>query len=69
MTDTPIEIARKDGRDYITPEDVQASINSGCNRDVLWREVLRVIGKQEGMGCEDVGLTAFVATKFEKDAP
>ena len=56
------KIANDDGRDYITPEDVQQAMNDHRNDPHSVRiDVLEVIGKQTTYGIEDPGLCAFVA--------
>lgn len=59
------EIAAANDRDYITPEDVQDAINAGADRLELYVELLNIIGKQSGLGVEDVGLACFIAAKFD----
>jgi hypothetical protein len=55
-----IEIAKTEGRDYITPEDVADALKKfDVNKVRL--DVLEVLGKQVGFGAEDCGLCAFVA--------
>lgn len=57
------EIAKKHGRDYITPEDVSETINRYPNINNIRLDVLEVLGKQTGFGAEDPGLCAFIAWK------
>lgn len=60
---TVFEIATKSGRRYITPEDVTASLESGCPVDLVRIDVLYAIGGTRGFGVEDARLTAFVAAE------
>jgi len=55
--------AERDGRDYITPEDITAAIDAGAEKSALQQEVLEWLGKR---AAEDWSLCAFVAAKFEK---
>ena len=61
--ETVFEIAKKDKRNYITPEDVAASRASGCHDEALCRHVLMAISGSFGWGVEDIRLTAFVAVE------
>jgi len=64
---TPKEVRyypERDGRNYITPEDVQAAIDAGAERAELQQEVLEVLGGE--MGAEDGTCCAFVAARFER---
>lgn len=54
---SPWKFATKDGRDYLTPEDITASIKSGYDKLTLYEEVLLAIGRKE---CEDPSLCAHV---------
>jgi hypothetical protein len=59
-----IEIAEKEGRYYITPEDVEQAMNENSDDPHGIRiDVLEVLGKQTAFGAEDSGLCAFVAFK------
>lgn len=59
-----IEIAKKHGRDYITPEDVTEALKrSRFSSQKIRLEVLEVLGKQTECGAEDSSLCAFVAWK------
>ena len=55
------EIARKHGRDYITPEDVGEAMASHPAARVQWH-LLAAIGGRHDVGCEDACLMAFIAT-------
>lgn len=59
-------IAKKDRRDYITPEDVNDALKT-THKDRVRLDVLAVLGKQASFGAEDSGLCAFVAWKGEID--
>ncbi len=53
----------QEGRDYITPEDIQAAIDAGANRETLQHEVLEWLGKN---AAEDWSLCAWTAANFKK---
>ena len=55
------EIARKHGRDYITPEDVGEAMASHPAARVQWH-LLAAFGGRHDVGCEDARLMAFIAT-------
>ncbi len=57
-------IAIKNGRKYITPEDVADALKTNPI-DRVRLNVLAILGKQAGFGVEDPGLCAFVAWKGE----
>ena len=57
---TVTRLADKAKRKYITPEDVTCALKKYPLYKVR-ADVLAVIGKQTGYGCEDAGLCAFVA--------
>lgn len=59
-----IGMAKKAGRDYITPEDVQQAIDDGVSPIDVASAVLAVIGNQTQFGAEDPGLCAFVAWQY-----
>ena len=60
---TPIEVMSYKNRAYLTPEDITASIKSGCPKETVQHEVLVMLGKK---ACEDWSLCAFLAwNKFE----
>jgi hypothetical protein len=54
------EIAKTDGRDYITPEDVNEALRRHDISKVRL-DVLEVLGRHAGFGAEDAGLCAYVA--------
>lgn len=54
---------KQDGRDYITPEDIQAAIDAGATKAALQQEVLEWLSKK---AAEDWGLCAWVAANFKK---
>lgn len=58
-------IAKAEGRDYITPEDVGDALKK-FDADKVRLDVLEVLGKQAGFGAEDKGLCAFVAWEGKK---
>jgi len=59
-----IEIAKKHGRNYITPEDISEALKlSRLSADKVRIEVLEILGKQTEYGVEDSSLCAFVAWK------
>lgn len=55
-----MQIAKRAGRDYITPADVSEALKNS-DRDSVRLDVLAVIGKQTQFGAEDIGLCAFIA--------
>lgn len=58
------EIAKKHGRNYITPEDVTEALEkSRFSSQRVRLEVLEVLGKQTEYGAEDSSLCAFIAWK------
>ena len=57
-------IAKKNGRDYIIPEDVKEALRT-INRDRVRLDVLAVLGKQTQFGAEDGRLCASVAWRGE----
>ena len=57
-------IARKAGRDYITPEDIADALKVSPV-DTVRLDVLAVLGGTTGFGAEDRGLCAYVAWKGE----
>ena len=58
-----IAIAKADGRDYITPEDVSQAINEDNDVTKVRLDVLEVLS---GWGAEDSGLCAFIAFRGTK---
>lgn len=59
-------IAKAKGREYITPEDVTDSFDSGYPAERVRMDVLRTLGRVSGFGAEDESLCAFVASKGPK---
>jgi hypothetical protein len=57
---TVTAIAAKQGRDYITPEDVSDALQDHA-LDQVRLDALEVLGKQTEFGAEDRSLCAFVA--------
>jgi predicted ATP-dependent protease len=59
-----IEIAKKDGRDYVTPEDVSEALKqSRFSSQRVRLEILEILAKQTDYGAEDSSLCAFIAWK------
>lgn len=58
-----IEIAKKNKRNYITPEDVIDALKDNDTTKVRY-DLLEVLGKQTGFGVEDYGLCAFNAWAY-----
>jgi hypothetical protein len=62
--------ARKGGRDYVTPEDIQDAINRSLDSSgrliAIQAEVLLALSKRQ---CEDWSLCASVAYKCEDRRP
>ena len=58
-----IEIAKKHGRKYITPEDITEALENDCPETKIQLDVLQVLGNITGYGAEDKSLCAFVAWK------
>ena len=52
------DLAKADGRDYITPEDVSDAIEKGQSQTDVWLEVLQAV---EAKAAEDASLCAFLA--------
>jgi len=65
---TIFDIAKAEGRDYVTPEDISDSIKSGCPKETLQSDVLKLLGRQAGFGAEDSSLCAFIAWRFEEES-
>jgi hypothetical protein len=63
---TVLSIARGNGREYITPEDVGEALKVGVPRVDVMAQVLRVLGRIEGSGAEDWSLCAFVAVEEDE---
>jgi len=59
---TPWQVAKTNGREYLTPEDVKASHESRCDKNVIWRCVLQAVERKL---VEDASLTAFVALELD----
>jgi hypothetical protein len=55
------DIAKRNGRDYITPEDVDKATRSFPRSVVQWH-LLAAIGKRHSVGVEDYSLCCFVAS-------
>lgn len=56
------EIATKNARLYVTPEDVTEAIKT-TSLDVVRLSLLEVLGKQTRFGVEDYSLCAYLAYK------
>jgi len=57
-----IEIAKKDGRDYVTPKDVSEALKqSRFSSQKVRLEILEILAKQTDYGAEDSSLCAFIA--------
>lgn len=61
---TLIEAAAKEGRGYITPEDVQDLVSAGGEKLAVYEELLRHI---ERGNAEDYRLCCFVALEWKLD--
>ena len=59
-------IAKKNERDYITPEDIQDAIDGDAPKIEIWDELLAILGKQRGLGAEDASLCCFLAREYKK---
>ena len=59
-----VEIAKRDGREYITPEDVGQALEEST-RDKVRVDVLEMLGKEMA---EDAGLCAYVAWKGDPES-
>lgn len=55
------------GHDYITPEALQERINKGADINVLRCLVLGAVGRQLGIGLEDLSLCCYVVYMGEPD--
>lgn len=53
----------KDGRDFMTPEDITAAITAGGQKLEVWHAVLDALSANS---CEDPSLCAFVAIRYLK---
>ena len=59
-----VEHAARDGRGYVTPEDIGEILTVAPERRVeIAMALLRIIGRIDGAGAEDASLCAFVAAK------
>ena len=54
------EIAKNEGREYMTPEDVEYALEL-YPEEFVQKCVLEIIGKYTPFGIEDVSLCAFVS--------
>lgn len=54
------EVAKENGRDYITPEDIADAAFQGADEHTVWQEVLEAI---DAKSAEDASLCAFVALR------
>ena len=65
-----IVIAKKNKRDYVSPEDVTKAIqNTGYTTDGIVRvrlELLEILGRQTGYGVEDASLCAYIAWRGDR---
>jgi hypothetical protein len=62
----PWSHAAENGRNYITPEDIQDAIDAGADQMVLSVAVLKALGQKK---CEDWSCCAFVAGNFKRTGP
>ena len=62
----PSEVAEKNGRDYVTPEDVTDAFETGAEIVSVWHDVLLAISRKKA---EDVSLVAFIAFHGYRKAP
>lgn len=60
------QMAHKNKRDYITPEDIGEALKT-IPKDKVRLDVLEVLGNCSGFGAEDSKLCAWVAFKGEAD--
>lgn len=59
-----LKVARDNGREYITPEDVGELIEQGdIPLEIIRRDLLSIIGKQVPLWIEDASLAAFIASR------
>ena len=64
LMNSVIEVAKKHGRNYITPEDVSEALKlSRFASNRVRSEVLEVLAEQTDYGVEDSNLCAFIAWK------
>jgi hypothetical protein len=59
-------IAKKAGREYITPEDVSQAIAEGAEKSAVQAAVLEVIGGIALYGAEDSSLCAYIAARYDE---
>lgn len=59
------QLAHKDGRDYITPEDIGEAMKTHPE-DKVRLDTLEIMADNAGFGLEDRGLCAFVAFQGKK---
>lgn len=62
-TNCVTRIAEREGRDYITPEDVTEAFREGASPEAVRLAVLEAIGAATTFAAEDLRLCAFVAFK------
>lgn len=66
-TQNPWYFSKQEGRDYLTPEDVDDAIKAGCTPVTALRVVCEAV---ESKSVEDPSLCAFIALEyFEKNRP
>lgn len=56
-------VAKQQGRDYITPEDVEEALKRGADRQAVREEVLRAVARKQ---CEDPSACAFTALNWKE---
>lgn len=59
-----LEHAAREGRDYVTPEDVQAAVNTGADRLETYIELLWQLAAKN---VEDVDGACFVAHRWQRE--
>lgn len=62
-----VAIAIREGRQYITPEDVLEVLGGDTSAIQVMRDLLAIIGKQTPCGVEDPSLCAFIAWSWGKE--
>lgn len=60
-------LARKDGRDYVTPEDVTEALKT-YPKDKVRLDILQILAGGSGYGAEDETLCAFVAFQGKNES-
>lgn len=66
MLNIVTNIAKDNGRDYITPEDVAEAVKRhGQEMLAIQRAILEVISRTTEFGIEDASLCAFIAIKCD----